>query len=245
MKLVEMTYLLTVGTPYVLMISTLYLFGFWSTYQINILEFIELTDIVKLAIHQLAYYAAFHVFGSIVSQIFLSPVLPPGGGYNYPEAKFVRKHWRWFMLIPVIVFVYFAWFSEHPWRWIYIAIVCGPTAGVVVAKSNMLSEIIQNEQYRFLVLFSLGCFPFLAFTVGTFDAQIKKNPTEAKYVRLNEDSGQYLIYIGKAGEYFFLYDPDKENLRAMRTSEIKMFYFYSETSENNNLGVTIKGRGHN
>lgn len=53
--------------PYALVTSLLYLFGYWSSFQINILEYISLPDVIKLAIYPLVIGALLSLVGFYVS----------------------------------------------------------------------------------------------------------------------------------------------------------------------------------
>ena len=42
------------ATPYAAIASLLYLFGYWSTFELNILEYVSMSDILRLSIYPMA-----------------------------------------------------------------------------------------------------------------------------------------------------------------------------------------------
>lgn len=231
MKSSEVLNLIVIGTPYLLGLSVLYLLGYWSTYGINVFHFVQMNDIIRLSISQLGYYGLFLVFGIVIGRVYLEPLMPPGEGYNDPEAVFVRRHWRWFFLLPVGAFVYFAWFSEHPSRWLAIAMIFGPISGVALSRTELLKDSIQNGAYRFLALFWIGFAPFISFIYGTIDAHISRNPNEQTLISFNESNDESFTFLGKYGNYFFIYHPENEKVEAIRNESIQSFRIHKSDAE--------------
>lgn len=51
------------STAYGFVVSMLYLFGYWSTFGINILEYIEISDVIKLSIYPILTSVGVNVAG--------------------------------------------------------------------------------------------------------------------------------------------------------------------------------------
>lgn len=226
MKSSDVLTLLVIGAPYLLALSVLYLLGYWSTYDVNIFHFVKMDDLIRLSMSQLGYYGVFLVFGMVIGRAYLEPVLPPGSGYNDPEAVFVRRHWRWFFLLPVGAFIYFSWFSDHPSRWIAIAMIFGPISGLALSRTEFLRDSVQNEAFRFFALFWIGFAPFLSFIYGTLDAHIVRNPNGQTLISFNESSDESFLYLGKYGSYFFIYHPANNQVEAIRSDTIQSFRIF-------------------
>src|SRR5258707_5408740 len=70
--------------PYALVTSLLYLFGYWSSFQINILEYVSLPDVIKLAIYPLVIGALISLAGFYVNVMTLTSFSAD------PEKAFIR-----------------------------------------------------------------------------------------------------------------------------------------------------------
>lgn len=56
---------LTLVVPYALVVSLLYLFAYWSSFGINILQFVSFSDVIKLALYPIMIGAALSLSGLI------------------------------------------------------------------------------------------------------------------------------------------------------------------------------------
>lgn len=86
-------------TPYVPWLSvysitagTLYLWGYWSKFNVNILEYIGLMDLAIAAAFPLLSAVVGIVGGMILGQIFISGSLSQGGGKETPTGKFLNRY---------------------------------------------------------------------------------------------------------------------------------------------------------
>lgn len=60
--------------PYAFTVSTLYLFGYWGQFNINIFEYISLSDVIKITAYQLSIYILPFVLVSAVSWL-IGPIM--------------------------------------------------------------------------------------------------------------------------------------------------------------------------
>jgi len=74
--------ILSLLAPCAVLVCALYLFGYWSSFEINILEFVSLSDIIKLGVYPLVVSggAAF-IIG------FLSGTTLPRHSYQGPKRR--------------------------------------------------------------------------------------------------------------------------------------------------------------
>lgn len=226
-------------TPYMLTVSTLYLFGYWSVFRINILEFIGIGDIIKLAIYQLAYSAAFLVTGAITSEIFLRPLFPVGGGTDEPTSKFIMRHWRWALFIIFIFIVYLYLFTVSPGKWIIISFILGPLCGLALSRTGLLSELISNEGIRSTILCLIAIIPFFSFTWGIIDGYTRKNGNPELTVKFAKYSEIEFRYIGFAGGYFFIYDKKDNQILMVANKDVGELKFQIHEKDED-LTTTIK-----
>jgi hypothetical protein len=74
---------LSFAAPYGLFVALLYLFAFWGTFNLNILEFVGFADLAKLALYPLAASFIFLLMGVAISELVRGDSLPPGGWRRY------------------------------------------------------------------------------------------------------------------------------------------------------------------
>ncbi|ONN67869.1 hypothetical protein [Herbaspirillum sp. VT-16-41] len=77
---------------YAVSISALYLLGFWGAFQLNIMQYAALSDLVKLAAFPLAATFLLNLVGMVHQDLTLSASLPVGGGSESRIAKLVRRY---------------------------------------------------------------------------------------------------------------------------------------------------------
>ena len=58
------------ATSYGFVVSMLYLFGYWSTFDINILEYIKISDVIKISIYPIITTVGITIMGFIVGNFY-------------------------------------------------------------------------------------------------------------------------------------------------------------------------------
>jgi hypothetical protein len=58
------------ATSYGFVVSMLYLFGYWSTFDINILEYIKISDVIKISIYPILTSFGITITGIIVAGFY-------------------------------------------------------------------------------------------------------------------------------------------------------------------------------
>lgn len=226
-------------TPYMLIVSTLYLLGYWSVFHINILEFISLSDIIKLAIKQLAYSTAVLIFGIIAGELFLRPLFPLGEGANTPIGKFANRYWKLIMFFTYCYLFYQVFFNNDPQKWRLIAIILGITCSLFLSKTKIFSEIIKNESIRILIIIFIALLPFMSFAWGINDGHATKNNKPKLTVQYSKYNKIEFRYIGFAGDYFFIYNKKNNEIVIVGTKDVEKLKFLIH-DKNNKLHSTIK-----
>ncbi|RYF30216.1 MAG: hypothetical protein EOO23_05620, partial [Comamonadaceae bacterium] len=82
-------------------VAILYLWGYWSPFDVNILEYVSLSDIVKTAAYPIVSVFVFLAIGAVAGDFFF-PVKPlqSGGGANTKIGQLLRR------LAPIIAVLY-------------------------------------------------------------------------------------------------------------------------------------------
>lgn len=146
--------------PYSVTVSTLYLIGYWSSFNINIFEYIGISDIVMISTYQLAHYGAGLIAGLLLGNFLVEPIkrlLPPGSGANDPEAKFIRKYRHFFLATWILCAFYPILFMTSPLRWFLSTLILTPLISIAILHidTNFLKDIVQKESTREIILFGL------------------------------------------------------------------------------------------
>ena len=75
---IEKTSLLApIFSLYMGMVAGLYLFGYWSTFDINVLEYISLADAIKLALYPVAASITFFTTGAVIGSLLTGRLSSP------------------------------------------------------------------------------------------------------------------------------------------------------------------------
>ncbi len=229
----------TILTPYMLIVSTLYLLGYWSVFHINILEFISISDIIKLAIKQLAYSTAVLVFGMIAGELFLRPLFPIGEGANTPIGKFSNRYWKQIMCFIYCFIFYLILFNKDPQKWMLIAIILGIISSIFISKTKIFNEIIKNENIRICITVFISVLPFISFAWGLNDGHAIKNNKPKLTVQYSKYNKIEFRYIGFAGDYFFIYNKKNNEILLVGSKDVGKLKFLVH-EKNKDLPATIK-----
>jgi hypothetical protein len=153
--------------PYALVTSLLYLFGYWSSFQINILEYVSLPDVIKLAIYPLVIGAILSLLGFYV-QVTINFTADPEKAFILVPSKYAK--WiNWIILVLILGILFF----KRTGSW-YV------TAGLLLASlvsfnflgSERLKNYIPHATARKVILFSVSVILFTSYGRGKENAEL-------------------------------------------------------------------------
>jgi hypothetical protein len=203
---------------YFVSVGVLFLWGYWSTFHINILEYLSLADIIKSTAIPIASAFCFLALGIITGEL-TSPksLFPRGGGANTKPAVFVRKHLPFFAyayIVATFAFIYLA-----PIRvWLVAPFFVAIPVTLAMFKLKFLSTAIPHESTRTIILFMVATLPVFAFGHGRVSSHeildgiaydYVVSPVENVSIPLNAVPMQRLRYLGHADDVLFFWDPVK------------------------------------
>lgn len=227
--------LLSFVVPYALVTSLLYLFGYWSSFQINILEYVSLPDVIKLAIYPLVIGALISLVGFYV-QVTMTFTADPEKAFILVPSKFAR--WlNWVILLLIFGIVLF----KRTGSW-YV------TAGFLLASlvsfnfvgSDKLKNYIPHPSARKVILFSVSVILFTSYGRGKENADLilsgKRYKTVSTSVFKEKGSVNFddkkllegldkLKYVGTAGDYFFFISMDNSRTFVAKYSDFHFIEF--------------------
>lgn len=218
--------------PYAIILATLYLWGYWSSFHVNVLEHISFTEVIKIAAYPVL--SAFFVLAIGMMASGLSPlpsVLDPGAGKLSKVGSFLNGHIK--KIVVVYVFVIVLVYQLGPVeKWFILPPLFAVLIALPVKSTGLLCRELKSEDVRLLVIFAM-CFlvPF-SYGRGIMNAHSIISGKEFLYPTVNLRDSQLAVnfatntqprYVGKLNDHFFFYDPVKETTLLFATSELKAF----------------------
>ncbi|MBC3458863.1 hypothetical protein [Pseudomonas mosselii] len=214
---------------YFISVSVLYLWGYWSPFDINILEYLSLTDIVKSTAYPIASAFLSMAAGIIVSGLTGNPP-NPGSRSKTPVGKFFNRNLKAITIIYVIVTL--SLFNTLPTKYstIIVPALLGIPLAIYADNLNLLAGAITHYRLRGACTYMLAVLPFFAFGQGYWKAQQIINGDKFDYVISTTRGLQALgideptrnpRLVGHAGDHIFLWDPQNSLLAISKIEEGK------------------------
>jgi hypothetical protein len=226
----EIKELLAAVIPYLVAVAAAYLFGYWGTFNINVLEFVSLADLAKLAVYPLLASLIFFLAGLLTSQFLVSPKVTPGGGANTTVGRIGRKYWRLFLGLQVVVICMMAIYGPEPRKWIVVASLVA-LFSAPLSHLEFLIERIPNPRARMTSLFLVLLLPGIAFAFGRQEAYLIKSghPNQTVDIKrsnlpLSEDATKPVAYLGFVGGTYILYETKTEQLVLVKQQDNSQLY---------------------
>lgn len=201
---------LAVVVPYLITVSTCYLFGYWGAFHINVLEFISFADIAKLAVYPLMASLVLLLGGVLFSELALSPHFPPGGGRASKVGMFGQKYWRWLLALQLCITVIVAIYWPEPVKWFFVAGLVS-SFSTFFAHLQKLIEVVPNPRVRATALFLVLLLPSISFAYGRQQAFLVKTGTSKQFVdvvrsrlAIASDEKNPVAYLGFLGSVYVL-----------------------------------------
>jgi hypothetical protein len=203
-------------TPYGFLVASLYLFAFWGTFKLNVLEFVGFADLMKLAMYPLAVSLIVFLPGYAVSGVLL-PLFPPGGGADTKIGRLGRKYWPILVAVDIVLALALALFTSQPEKWITVAFLLS-FLGTPLSHLDVFISLIPNPRARHIILSLLILVIGLAFASGKLQAHTITSGRAAYIVDLRSSGLQLtagldgLSYVGYLGENFVLYEDSTKRI---------------------------------
>lgn len=219
------------SSAYFFSVAVLYLWGYWSPFNINVLEYVSLSDVVKTAAYPIASVFVFMAAGALMGEfMFPEGFLPSGGGANTQIGRWLRR------AAPAIATGYviattllFLFGPVEKWR--VLPVLLAIPVSFALKEAGALRTLIKSERARGAVLFLLAALPPFAYSHGTLRANDIISGKTYSYVVSEVQGHAYasgagkdvrLRYVGKAGEQYFLYSPDVRSVLVLPMTEAKV-----------------------
>lgn len=226
----------SICTAFAIAVALLYLIGYWYSFGINILEFIQLSDILKLATFPVLI-GGFYLLGAIV----YAPVLLPSvakweekvAGLEIKEMPFgIERIIKGGLTLESIFYIYnlvIIIILPVSLKW-QLGAIC---TGVLIIKTmkrggSFLSPWISSQMLRAQVITVAILFPLYSFGLGKGNAELVLSGIYCKVVNTKVfregvdklDGQTSLKYIGVAGDNVFFLSMDNNKTYIVKDSDL-------------------------
>lgn len=215
-------------TLYFVTIGVLYLWGYWSTFNVNILEYLSLADVLKATAYPIASALILLVIGGAVGELLLVPTVRNIFGTPKPKSDE-------FLTISFLLYLpgtaALAVFGPVE-KWAVLPLLLAMPIQIGAVRRGFLNKLIPHESTRYILTMILAMLPPYAYGHGRLDANKIQTGSAFTYV-LSDIPGtgftsgstppERLRFLGHAGDSFFLLDPVKDTLTIMRLDSGRAF----------------------
>lgn len=218
---------LWIAGAYTLLVTSLYLFGYWGRFGLNVLEFIGIGDIVSHALMPFLASIAFAVLGFVISTVDpRRDLFPPGEGADNRIGRFGRAHWRLLLTLDLWALALVAIFGPEPLRWFLVIIFIMPVATALTHLDFLIATMPSPSVRAFVLDFSL-MIAAAAFAVGRLqaDSLLKgAGPLLVDVVgsslQLKSDASHPVSYVGHVADFFVLYDSAQSQVVILNAQKV-------------------------
>ncbi len=218
---------LWIAGAYTLVVTSLYLFGYWGRFGLNVLEFIGIGDIVSHALMPFLASIAFAVLGFVISTVDpRRDLFPPGGGADNRIGRFGQAHWRLLLTLDLWALALVAIFGPEPLRWFLVIIFIVPVATALTHLDFLIAAMPSPSVRAFVLDFSL-MIAASAFAVGRLqaDSLLKgAGPLLVDVVgsslQLKSDASHPVSYVGHVADFFVLYDSAQSQVVILNAQKV-------------------------
>ena len=212
---------LTLGSAYAVSVGILYLWGYWSTFHVNILEYLSLAEVVKVAAYPLVSSFVFLAIGAAIGEFIYSPALPEGGGRDTLFGRFLLR------ASPYLRAVYFfgtlALFLFGPvTKWYYLSFLFAIPVYSALKPSGFLNDMIPHDRTRSFVIYMLLVLPTYAYGIGKIHSTQVLEGVAYDYLAEDtigvapssdpNDPRKRIKFLGQVNDHLFLLAPDNGTL---------------------------------
>lgn len=221
------TTLLPILSAYFIAVGVLYLWGFWGLFGINVMEYLGLADVVKVAAWPVGSAFIFLLVGIALGETSPISRLPAGGGQHTLIGRWVNKYIRMltvlFMLTIAALIV-----LAPPHVWQLVGVLVGMGLALPLGRYPLLVRLVPNGSIRSLLSFAAVVLPIFAFGQGRVNADDIRSGRRYFYVVSGSegisstgDIGTSMRYVGYAGDTFFFWEPSISGITLVPASTVK------------------------
>jgi hypothetical protein len=212
---------------YFIGVGALYLWGFWGSFNVNVMEYLGLADIVKVAAWPVLSAFVFLVLGMLAGELAPIRRLPECGGGETRLGYFLRRSLpaiKWSSILLLGGLIAFG----SPTAWQGTAMILGIVLARPVRQLRSFQHLVPDTGFRTTVAYAFVVLPLFSFGQGRVNADVIKRGHSYQYVLPTSDGIvgtpeplTSLRYVGFAGSTFFFWQPASASLSIVPSASIK------------------------
>lgn len=215
--------------PYFIGVGACYQLGYWGELDINVLQFIGIPDLAKLALQPLLIGVAASVILSVVADLTISRILPPGAGSQTPTGLALKRFGRWILAFGLLLGVVLGVFLPSPSKWYVVSTIFG-LCSVALCQIPQLAALLPEPRIRQVVLYLLVTTPLWGFADGSDAAHrttVRRIAETVDVTRsklpLVANPKQPVLYLGLLGETYILRETSSGQTIYVKRGESPLF----------------------
>lgn len=221
------------ASVYFITVGAVYLWGYWPNFNVNILEYIAVTDVLKFTAFPIAATAVSLVFSSVVGEFYFQNLKLEkrlDGTLSKISPARVPAFLTFISIFKQCYFVVTVLIAASRWdnKWLVLPPLLSLPMCLLAYRHGILQSQLPNSNVRWLALYLLSILPFSSYANGVHAAKELKQGSEYSYVISNsgdqlprKDDAKKLRYIGHAGDSVFLYDPLEDSTLILKANSDK------------------------
>jgi hypothetical protein len=230
---------LAFSAPFMVIVGTFYLEGYWGSFQINALEYIFLADVIKLAIYPLMGSLILFLSAVAVAELSREPTRSQNEGNNTTVRQKSFKYWRLLLGGLIVLIGWIAIYMSASYKWLFIAILFS-LFSLPLSEVKEIIEVLPNARVRKTVLLLFLLLPALSFAFGKVEAYFAKIgaahhivDVERSKLPLQYDEKNRVAYLGLLGDHLVLLESKTSSIVFLKLrDDLHLFLVPNKASRN-------------
>lgn len=215
-------------SAYFVSVGALYLWGYWGRFDINVMEHLGLSDIVKAAAWPVLSWFLFLVAGMFLGESIKFEGLAVADGR---KTSLGQTLWRLRGAIKWIYIVFIAGLLAFggAWAWQPASVLLALVLGPALSRMRQLQNLIPSDGPRGIMAFAAVILPMWSFGQGQINANSIRDGRSYQFVLPESDgvvgsadASTSLRYLGLAGNAFFFWDPTALSVNMVPSGSVKV-----------------------
>lgn len=205
---------------YAIFLGFIYSLSYWSVFNVDILMYINVLDLIKFSLKPL-FYAIIPLIAAlfVVEFIFFNEKDDESPSVNDNLLKILRPYITGLALIIFLFLLYF-YIQGYILKAFYMGLCISIPLYLYIKNIDKAKLIIKNESIRSILVYVLLMLPWFAYDIG---AAYGKDRLSCKqcHAAINYDgSNMYGEYIGHINSYFFIRKIEEDSIYIIYNPEI-------------------------
>ena len=235
--------------PYLFICATCWHITYWSTFNINPFEYLQVTDIL-ISFSYPFLYTSIGVFILFITQTYLQDVILEKKNINgedlidrlqkvkffkYPVIKWIIWFIKWFMICVFFLFVILlTYYTEIDARLIILPSLYMLIMMVLFLKSELYTVLYLEYRTNFIYYFALVILIIPTYSIS-HSRQLAVDIKENKEFNYTKQDSTYYKIIGKLGDYMILSTFDNKETEILDLNKVEKFKMYHYNQKINTL----------